>query len=217
LKFRSAMAVMARSALGVLLAVISVACRAAALHPLSHVDSHSLAPHPALEPHARELTLIASKSPNPVGDRVRLWSALRSLAHQRGGQLLDPTITPAVRLPTPSVTTSVLPAHIEQRRQASCFGAPCASMSLHNEERDGADDGARRGGRRERAPPPPTPSGIIRPTDFGADPTGRTDSTVAMQAAMAALLQLGSSRNRSTLSSNITDLAGAVLDLQGGE
>jgi hypothetical protein len=201
------MAVMARSALGVLLAVISVACRAAALHPLSHVDAHSLAPHPALEPHARELTLIASKSPNPVGDRVRLWSALRSLAHQRGGQLSDPTITPVARLPTPSVTTSVLPAHIELRRQASCVGAPCASMHSHDE-----DAGARR--RRERAPPP---SGVIRPADFGADPSGRTDSTVAMQAAMAALLQLGSSRNRSTLSSNITDLAGAVLDLQGGE
>ena len=64
---------------------------------------------------------------------------------------------------------------------------------------------------------PPDTGGVINLSDFpGADPTGRLDSTQAMYKAVAALLQLGR-RSRSTLSSNITDLAGAVLNLQGGE
>ena len=66
------------------------------------------------------------------------------------------------------------------------------------------------------SPAPPGIEGVINPVAFGADPTGRKDSTQAMYKAVAALLQLGQ-RSRSTLSSNITDLAGAVLDLQGGE
>jgi hypothetical protein len=54
--------------------------------------------------------------------------------------------------------------------------------------------------RHRRAPPPPSTTGVIKPADFGADPTGRADSTQAMAAAVAALLRLGFARNRSALS-----------------
>ena len=185
-----------------LILAVSIACQAAAFHTLAPAGTHSLTPHPALKTHTRDLTTIASKSLNPVGDRVQLWAALRSHAYRRGSTLLDPVNDPITRLLSPPMATSVLPAHIALRRQASCVGA-------QTEHRADTLSDSRRA--------QPTASGIIRPTDFGADPSGRTDSTVAMQAAMAALLQLGSSRNRSTLSSNITDLAGAVLDLTGGE
>jgi len=65
--------------------------------------------------------------------------------------------------------------------------------------------------------PTPPPGGVIDPQAYGADPTGRRDSSAAFAAAVADLLSLGTSRSRSTLSSNITDLGGAVLDLGGGE
>ena len=55
---------------------------------------------------------------------------------------------------------------------------------------------------------------ILRPTDFGADPTGTNDSSPAFSSAMAKLLsQRG---GRKTMASNITDLGGATLDLSGG-
>lgn len=58
-------------------------------------------------------------------------------------------------------------------------------------------------------------SWVISPTDYGADPTGRQDSTSAFQSALAALL----SRNASghTDESGTIDLGGALLDLQGGD
>jgi len=56
----------------------------------------------------------------------------------------------------------------------------------------------------------------FRPVDFGADPTGRLDSTRALQAALNALLSVGSLKPAaSKLASNITDLGGATLELEG--
>eukprot|EP00040_Diaphanoeca_grandis_P012771 m.64650 g.64650 ORF g.64650 m.64650 type:complete len:671 (-) comp23458_c0_seq2:116-2128(-) len=55
---------------------------------------------------------------------------------------------------------------------------------------------------------------LIIPTDYGADPTGATDSSVAMGKAMAALLSPRGPGH--TMASNITDLGGATLDLSGG-
>lgn len=52
----------------------------------------------------------------------------------------------------------------------------------------------------------------IIPADFGADPTGEKDSTVAMNAAMAALLSARGPRH--TMASNITDLGGELASQQ---
>eukprot|EP00051_Salpingoeca_urceolata_P015947 m.209556 g.209556 ORF g.209556 m.209556 type:complete len:496 (+) comp18545_c0_seq1:393-1880(+) len=57
---------------------------------------------------------------------------------------------------------------------------------------------------------PPT----IYPTDFGADPTGQTDSTKAFAAAVAKLLAVNGSAPG--MATGITDLGGPVLDLAGG-
>jgi hypothetical protein len=69
-------------------------------------------------------------------------------------------------------------------------------------------------------PSPPSPGttspslnrGVIIPTDFGADPTGKTDASVSLAAAIKALLQLGDT----TDFQGRVDLGGAVLDLAGG-
>jgi hypothetical protein len=66
-----------------------------------------------------------------------------------------------------------------------------------------------------RAPERSAPSsGVIFPTDFGADPTGKADSSTAFAAALAEMLSRGSGQN---LSDGIKDLGGAVMDLQGGD
>eukprot|EP00047_Mylnosiga_fluctuans_P009251 m.10672 g.10672 ORF g.10672 m.10672 type:complete len:477 (+) comp2543_c0_seq1:149-1579(+) len=57
---------------------------------------------------------------------------------------------------------------------------------------------------------PPT----IFPTSYGADPTGKTDSTAAMLQAVAALLKGGANHS---MASGILDLGGATLDLAGGQ
>ena len=54
----------------------------------------------------------------------------------------------------------------------------------------------------------------IYPVDFGADPTGRADSSAGFDAAIAVLLSRGSGR---TDESGTIDLGGAALDLQGGD
>ena len=56
----------------------------------------------------------------------------------------------------------------------------------------------------------------VYPTDFGADPTGKTDSTDAMKKAMAALLDPSKASNRS-MAAGIKDFGTATLDLAGGE
>lgn len=56
------------------------------------------------------------------------------------------------------------------------------------------------------------PDPELNPVSFGADPTGRTDSTGAFQQLMKELL----SKNTGTLAENIVDLGGATVDLQGG-
>lgn len=60
-----------------------------------------------------------------------------------------------------------------------------------------------------------TPPYIIYPGDFGADPSGRTDSTASFQAALAALLSRNTSSHEDE--GGTTDLGGALLDLEGGD
>ena len=68
--------------------------------------------------------------------------------------------------------------------------------------------------------PAPHPNPLIYPTDFGADPTGRTDSTEAFRAAMAALLSRNQTIGRNMSSSHdvaCADMGGATLHLGGGD
>jgi hypothetical protein len=62
---------------------------------------------------------------------------------------------------------------------------------------------------------PGTSSPVVSPVDFGADPTGVTDSTTAFVAAIAELLKHNTSGHK--MSDGIIDLGGVVLDLQGGD
>jgi hypothetical protein len=55
----------------------------------------------------------------------------------------------------------------------------------------------------------------VSPISFGADPTGRTDSSGAFDAALAALLARGTSGHHDE--SGTVDLGGALLDLEGGD
>lgn len=59
-------------------------------------------------------------------------------------------------------------------------------------------------------------SPVFYPRLFGADPSGFSDSTVALQKAMAALLASNTTRATSVMASGIRDLGGATLDLEGG-
>lgn len=61
-----------------------------------------------------------------------------------------------------------------------------------------------------------TGSGTIDPTTFGADPTGRRDSTQALSMAMAALTNT-SAHAADPMADCIASLGGATLDLGGGE
>ena len=53
---------------------------------------------------------------------------------------------------------------------------------------------------------------IINPVQFGGDPTGKTDSTAALQASVRALLACGSGRAGGHMASGITDLGCATID-----
>jgi len=57
---------------------------------------------------------------------------------------------------------------------------------------------------------------IIDPTAFGADPTGKTDSTAAFTRAVAALLSTKAVAPHA-MAAHIKDLGGATLDLGGGQ
>jgi len=57
---------------------------------------------------------------------------------------------------------------------------------------------------------------LITPSQYGADPTGSTDSTNAFMQAMAALTNV-SAHAAHPMATTIADLGGATLDLQGGE
>ena len=59
-------------------------------------------------------------------------------------------------------------------------------------------------------------AGRISPVRFGADPTGRTDSTAAFRKTLEVLLNT-SAVAVSRMASGIYDLGGATLDLEGGE
>eukprot|EP01065_Artemidia_motanka_P012713 TRINITY_DN1701_c10_g1_i1.p1 TRINITY_DN1701_c10_g1~~TRINITY_DN1701_c10_g1_i1.p1 ORF type:complete len:505 (+),score=193.60 TRINITY_DN1701_c10_g1_i1:205-1515(+) len=70
---------------------------------------------------------------------------------------------------------------------------------------------------------PPAPSArvagggpLVFPTEFGADPTGKTDSTKAMQAAMAAMLNKTRIASAS-MADAIADMGGVTMDLAGGD
>lgn len=60
-----------------------------------------------------------------------------------------------------------------------------------------------------------SPTSTIDPTAYGADPTGSKDSTDAMTAAMAALLN--NTPAVSPMADGIVNRGGATLDLRGGE
>ena len=60
------------------------------------------------------------------------------------------------------------------------------------------------------------PQSFITPIQFGADPTGTTDSTAAFSKAMQLLLD-GSGQANHSMADGIVNLGGATLDLQGGE
>lgn len=66
-----------------------------------------------------------------------------------------------------------------------------------------------------KAPVSAPSSPAVYPVAFGADPTGKTDSTSAFAAAMAAVLAHNTSGHK--MSEGIADLGGVVLDLQGGD
>lgn len=66
------------------------------------------------------------------------------------------------------------------------------------------------------APPPAAGSShVFSPIDFGGDPTGVTDSTAAVQSALAAVLNSSDPGIRDA--NGIRDCGGATLDLAGGE
>jgi hypothetical protein len=57
-------------------------------------------------------------------------------------------------------------------------------------------------------------SPVLFPTNYGADPTGTTDSSPAFALVLSALLARATGKN---MSDGIADLGGVVVDLQGGE
>jgi hypothetical protein len=72
--------------------------------------------------------------------------------------------------------------------------------------------------RRWAAPAGPAPgSRVFSPIDFGADPSGASDATAGVAAAVAALLATCNETSRPRLANYVRDCAGAVLDLDGGE
>jgi hypothetical protein len=72
--------------------------------------------------------------------------------------------------------------------------------------------------RRWATPAGPAPgSHVFSPIDFGADPTGATDATAGVEAAVAALLAACNETTRPRLADWVRDCAGATLDLAGGE
>lgn len=65
------------------------------------------------------------------------------------------------------------------------------------------------------APPSTGAPHVFSPIDFGGDPSGLTDSTIAVKAALAAVLNSSDSGMHDA--NGIRDCGGATLDLMGGE
>jgi hypothetical protein len=63
---------------------------------------------------------------------------------------------------------------------------------------------------------PPAGAFVIRPTDFGADPTGQRDSSAAFREAVAYAWATGRTGSNSSFEHGLTDLGGLVIDLVGG-
>jgi hypothetical protein len=57
---------------------------------------------------------------------------------------------------------------------------------------------------------------VIDPSALGGDPSGRSDSTQALEAAVKAVLACGTARAGGHMASGILDLGGATIDLGGG-
>jgi hypothetical protein len=57
---------------------------------------------------------------------------------------------------------------------------------------------------------------VIRPADFGADPTGQHDSSAAFRAVIAYVWAAGRVGSNSSFEHGLTDLGGVVIDLAGG-
>lgn len=71
-----------------------------------------------------------------------------------------------------------------------------------------------------RAPTVDIDAPLVTPVQFGADPTGLTDSTDAFNAALKAVFAHNTSGHHMadcSKTGDIIDLGGAVLDLQGGD
>ena len=68
-----------------------------------------------------------------------------------------------------------------------------------------------------RLPSSPSPSTLLYPVDYGADPTGVADSTSAFAALMAPLLSPTRFNHNHRLANGNVDLGGATVDLQGGD
>lgn len=120
-----------------------------------------------------------------------------------------------------------LPTHLQRLRSLDTLPQPTslhAAKALHAEANARTQRIMQHFGHSPPAPNAPVgyppllvsdaTTSILRPTDFGADPTGTKDSSQAFASAMAKLLsQRG---DRKAMASNITDLGGATLDLSGG-
>ena len=116
--------------------------------------------------------------------------------------------TLGVPSPGPAALTSdaaTLPSHLQHLRSAASLAAPDTVLTLtdatalHAEAKRRAARIQRHYGHTAPAALPnlrqqfdPAAGAVLRPADFGADPTGATDSTAAFAKAIQALQHLGS-------------------------
>ena len=125
--------------------------------------------------------------------------------------------------PRPPRGALQLPTHLQASRTLADLPPPRSAddaLALHAEVKRRAGRIQQHYGHRTPQPlplprvPSPRQGPRVVPSDFGADPTGATDSTAAFAQAMAALLTARGPRH--TMADNNTDLGGATLDLSGG-
>jgi hypothetical protein len=98
--------------------------------------------------------------------------------------------------------------------QAAAWHPPIPDRVLYPAHSKGASARYRRVVRSWLSAPLSDSSHVYSPLDFGGDPSGVIDSTLAVQEALAAVLNASSTIHDA---SGIKDCGGATLDLQGGE